>query len=471
MPTLPHSRLVLTNRFKTNQRDVLIVEMKLTETLRFRLHIESGERWRLKQARFDARPIANHTFAMRRLGYSKTEIAKQVDPTENEFVKNNAQAIVWKACDAYDGYEAALEKWRNSDSTDAPKPQPPSTDSWGAFPLVMNHGEGYELSVRDDDRVEFRISAQPYKEKVRGFLRGSDANANTLKTALCEDSDLSVGRGEVVYREGVYYLHVPITRHVELDDADDAESLIAIDINERNITTTVLDRETRDTLATLTLDYGQVKQKRQRFDDVKRRCQEHGQSSMVRAIGNHVENYTEWTLHRLSKVIECYAERFPNPVVVFEDMTGIRDSMAYGSYMNRRLHKLPFFEFERQVTYKVHRHGTPVKHVGSRNNSKRCAQCGEMGSRTRGRFTCKNSECDLKQDHSDRNASVNTGVRGVALLETGDDSHTVADNYRLRKTPPQTRVRRVGSGRSSRDVNRPTSSTSLAEAGVLAVQS
>ena len=59
--------------------------MKLTETLCFRVHIEHGERWRLKQARFDARPIANHTFAMRRLGYSKTEIAKQVTPAANEF--------------------------------------------------------------------------------------------------------------------------------------------------------------------------------------------------------------------------------------------------------------------------------------------------------------------------------------------------------------------------------------------------
>lgn len=83
---------------------------ELVETLCFRLHVESGERWRLKQARFDARPIANHTWAMRALGYSKTEIAKQITSTANEFVKNNAQAVVWKACDAYDGYERA---WRN----------------------------------------------------------------------------------------------------------------------------------------------------------------------------------------------------------------------------------------------------------------------------------------------------------------------------------------------------------------------
>ena len=33
---------------------------ELVETLCFRLHIEDGERWRLKQARMDARAFANH---------------------------------------------------------------------------------------------------------------------------------------------------------------------------------------------------------------------------------------------------------------------------------------------------------------------------------------------------------------------------------------------------------------------------
>lgn len=448
---------------------------ELVETLCFRLHIESGERWRLKQARLDARPIANHTWAMRELGYSKTEIAKQITPTANEFVKNNAQAVVWKACDAYDGYKSALEKWRNSDNQgNLPKPQPPSTGSWGAFPLVMNHGEGYELQVRDeDDRVGFRISAQPYQEKVRGFLRGNSADLDRVKHALDSSSDLEVGRGEVVYREGVYYLHVPIRQPVNLSSATEAESVIAIDINERNITTTVLDRESRETLAQLTLDYGQVKQKRQRYYDIKRRVQEHGKHSIINDIGSHVENYTEWTLHRLSKVIEYYVQWFPNPVVVFESLEGIRNDMDYGSYMNRRLHKLPFHELERQVTYKTHRHGAPVQHVGAKYNSQRCACCGEKGSRNRGRFTCPNSDCILKQDHSDRNASVNAAVRCVALLETGDDSHSSADNYRPRKTPPQVRVRRVGSGRhqptscGAVDVNRPTPSHEIASMGVL----
>ena len=70
-----------------------------------------------------------------------------------------AQAVIRKACDTYKGYEKASEKWATSDDrTDLPEPQPPSTDKWDAFPLVMAHEEGYRLFNRDDDRVGFRIS-------------------------------------------------------------------------------------------------------------------------------------------------------------------------------------------------------------------------------------------------------------------------------------------------------------------------
>nr|WP_233204229.1 IS200/IS605 family accessory protein TnpB-related protein [Halegenticoccus soli] len=48
-----------------------------------------------------------------------------------------------------------------------------------------------------------------------------------------------------------------------------------------------------------------------------------------------------------------FAEQFSNPVIVFEDMGGIRDEIQYGSYMNRRLHKLLFHKFEKFVSYKA----------------------------------------------------------------------------------------------------------------------
>jgi putative transposase len=154
-----------------------------------------------------------------------------------------------------------------------------------------------------------------------------------------------------------------------------------------------------------------------------------------------------------------FAEQFSNPVIVFEDMSGIRNEMQYGSYMNRRLHKLPFHKFERFVSYKATWREIPTDTVDAYYNSRTCSCCGERGSRQGRRFRCPNDECDVVQDHADRNASVNIAWREKAKLD-GNES-----NYRTHKTQPQVRlVRLSGSGR----VSRPPSSRSLAEQGVLA---
>jgi putative transposase len=216
--------------------------------LRLRLSVEDGDRKRLGRARQDARVIANHAFAMRRLGYSQTEICDRISLRRLEFLENNAQAVVRKACDAYDGYEAALDQWQASDDrADRPKPQPPATDGWGAFPLVMAHGEGYRLECRDDDRIGFRISPQPYNS-VTGVVRGRQRDLRRLQAILAGESDWNLGRGEVLYRDGVYYLHVAVTTTTTLQDPADAETIIGVDVNERNVAVTALDRETRDTV-------------------------------------------------------------------------------------------------------------------------------------------------------------------------------------------------------------------------------
>lgn len=154
------------------------------------------------------------------------------------------------------------------------------------------------------------------------------------------------------------------------------------------------------------MDYGQVKHERQRCYDICRRCHESEKPSAVARIGEYLENYTAWTMHRVSKILEYYVEWFDDPVIVFENLEGIREDIE-----------------------------------------------------------CDDPACGVGRDHADRNATVNTAVRGIGTLEDGDDSHDIADNYRPRKPPPQVRVRRVGSGR---DISRPTPSLALAEQGVLA---
>jgi len=146
---------------------------------------------------------------------------------------------------------------------------------------------------------------------------------------------------------------------------DTADTVVGVDINERNVALTALDRETMQTKGTLVLDYGRVKQERQRYHTITKRCREHGKTSIHQKLSDKEERFTEWVLHRLSRAVVEFAEQFPNPVIVSKNMSGIREEMQYGSYMNRRLHKLPFHKFEKFVSYKATWRGIPTETVGA----------------------------------------------------------------------------------------------------------
>jgi len=200
-------------------------------------------------------------------------------------------------------------------------------------------------------------------------------------------------------------------------EPDTADTVVGVDINERNVALTALDRKTMRTKGTLVIDYGRVKQERQRYHTITTRCQEHGKTSIHQKLGDKEERFTEWVLHRLSRAVVEFAEQFPNPVIVFEDMSGIRDEIKDGSYMNRRLHKLPFHKFENFVSYKATWREIPTDTVDAYYNSKTCSCCSERGYRQGRRFRCTNDECDVLQDHADRNASVNIAWREKSKLD------------------------------------------------------
>jgi len=84
------------------------------------------------------------------------------------------------------------------------------------------------------------------------------------------------------------------------------------------------------------------------------------------------------------------------------------------------------------VRYKALWREIPCDTVGSEYNSKTCSSCGGQGYRQGRQFRCTNDECDVSQDHSDRNASVNIAWRAWAKHQDIEDVD--AFNYRTRKT-------------------------------------
>jgi putative transposase len=83
----------------------------------------------------------------------------------------------------------------------------------------------------------------------------------------------------------------------------------------------------------------------------------------------------------------------------------MRDSIDYGTRMNRCLHHLPFCALQFYTSYKASFGGIPTAWINPKYTSQRCPMCGhtERTNRNKKQFKCR--DCG-HQDHSDRGASV-----------------------------------------------------------------
>jgi len=107
-----------------------------------------------------------------------------------------------------------------------------------------------------------------------------------------------------------------------------------------------------------------------------------------------------------------WSRRFEKPRIVFEDLKERRDSIDYGTRMNRRLHHLPFRTLQFYTSYKAAFEGIPTAWIPPEYTSQRCPICGhtERANRNKKRFNCRSCS---HQDHADRGASVNIAMNGV----------------------------------------------------------
>jgi len=371
---------------------------ELTKTLDFNLDIESGNTTVLEDATSKSRTAYNKTLEYY-FNTSKTfDTIREELPDEINLIKNTVQLIADKT------YESIQNYYENEDHN-----RPKQKDD-EYYPLRSNHGEGYQLTV-EDDAVKFRISAIPYGQKVRGKLEGCDEHLNLMKNALNGD-DWRVGTSEVVKKEGDWQLHINITHETAtVQSPTESRTLVGVDVNESNVALSAL-TEDEGVTDSIVIEYDEVKRKRHEYFTTRKRLQTSQKSSQITTIGSKEERFVTDAIHKLSRQIIEWASQFENPCIVLEDLKNMRESIEYGSQMNRRLHALPFGLIQKYVTYKANFDGLPVVKVNPEHTSQECLNCGytSRSNRNKGRFKCV--ECEW-QDHSDRKASVSIAERGI----------------------------------------------------------
>ncbi len=367
----------------------------LTQTLSFGLNIQTGSSDNLHEGCLEARRVRNEVNRLDKEGWDWDDIHNTVVDNANH-VKNTTQLLVQKALGEIEMYH---------DHKD---------DGWGRpfpyidemYPMRMNHNEGYALTVDDSGDVRFRISYKPYNY-VKGVLRGSPDHLNRVKTALSSDA-WRVGVAELVCKHDEWRLHVSVTHKTRtVTSPEDAKTVVGVDINEDCVALAAMCRDTGDVLDSIVIEYPEIKRIRHEFFTKRKRMQKVGQTAFENVVRTEERDFVYDQLHKVSRDVTRWVSQFNDPVLVFEDLKDMRDSIDYGTRMNRRLHSLPFAALRETVTYKTAWEGIPSDDVNPEYTSQRCprTEClhTERANRYKKRFKCKS--CGF-QDHADRKAAV-----------------------------------------------------------------
>ncbi|KTG25101.1 RNA-guided endonuclease InsQ/TnpB family protein [Haloferax profundi] len=394
----------------------------LVKTLDFQLNIQSNNESLLYDACLESRSVYNETIRLAKLGMDWDAIPDHV-ADDADLVKNTTQRVVDKALGAMKNYYEYEDFGQPSHTKD------------GVYPLRSNYEEGYNLSLTDDGDVAFRISAKPYKH-VKGVLKGEDAHIGILKTAI-EGDEWKIGTAEALFHDGTPELHVNVTNTKRtVRDKQDSRTAIGVDVNEDNVALAALSEDGVED--TLVIDFPEIKFERHRYFTIRKRVQNVGKSSTHDTLKGREERFVRDRLHKVSRHIVVWTQQFEKPCIVFEDLKEMRDSIDYGTRMNRRLHHLPFRTLQYYTSYKASFEGIPTSWINPEYTSQRCPMCGytERANRNKKRFKCRSCS---HQDHADRGASVNIAVKGI-------EKHQNWNVPALNSLPIVRKVRRQASG-------------------------
>ncbi|QLG49797.1 RNA-guided endonuclease TnpB family protein [Natrinema halophilum] len=142
----------------------------------------------------------------------------------------------------------------------------------------------------------------------------------------------------------------------------------------------------------------------------------------------HYQNALTDIVEKVSRQAVEYARQFEKPVIVMENLTYIRESLDYGSYMNRRLHAWAFARLQGRIEDKAREAGISVEYIRPEYTSQTCHACGHIGSRNGDDFRCTNDDCHITVFHADLNAAANIAGRvdpwgeSLSWEPTGNDS-------------------------------------------------
>lgn len=295
----------------------------------------------------------------------------------------------------------------------------------------------YPLSLRND-LINLRKAKEFWFLKIPVYgIRGGikvpvKPHREFPKGKLCESK---------IVRKNNKYIAM-LTFEIETPEFRVCSSILAIDLGERFVATTVLWKQG---VMKVKFFGREIRGIRRHYGWLRKRLQERGLLKVVKRIGGKERRCVNAVLHRVSKEIVSLADS-TNSFIVLGDLTGIRQrTKNKGKRLRRIVSNMPYYRLTKMIEYKAMLKGIPVITISEAYTSRICHKCGSQGKRkTQGLFVCNNcGECN-----ADLNGAINIakkfernlgymplfGVASEPALNRSVESHTSpleAPSFRL----------------------------------------
>ena len=259
------------------------------------------------------------------------------------------------------------------------------------------------LSLSKRERVSLPIVfGERQKQRIEEMLRG----------------EWELTTVEMVKRDGEWFAHFVLKKTVEVPD--EPESIIAIDIGEHNLAVAVaISRNNPKPMKGHFWRGSEIKRIRGLYAHIRRRLGEKKLLKKIKGLGRRERQKVNQQLHIIANEIIEYAKQFHRPVIVMENLKGIRENFNKSKKLNRRFHSLPFRKLQTLIEYKALLEGIDVMYLSkkeTKNTSKTCHRCGYV-TQIKGRiFKCP--KCGMEYDR-DLNASINIARRVMSSVGWG----------------------------------------------------
>jgi IS605 OrfB family transposase len=163
---------------------------------------------------------------------------------------------------------------------------------------------------------------------------------------------------------------------------------------------------------------GHVQYIRYKYQQIRQSCQSKDTRSAKRRlikISGRERRFVTNTNHCISKQIVTEAlHAFSKPIIVLEDLTGIRKNPRRSKKGRYQLNTWAFYQVQQFIAYKAVEKGVPVMWINPEYTSQACPKCGHIEQKNRDkklhRFRCR--KCKY-QSNDDRVGSINIRNRGV----------------------------------------------------------